>query len=126
MIVSIIYTSLIPQTPVFTNHLSSYDDSSIDHEILWILVGSKGGQTRARILEILSEKPMNAHQLAETLELNYHTITYNINVLIKNRLIDVEGPHYGQVYVPSKIFTSNINAFKKLIGEAAKGRRDTS
>jgi len=100
--------------------LSSYDDPSIDHEILWILVGSKGGQTRARILKILSEKPMNAHQLAETLELNYHTITYNVNVLIKNRLIEVEGPHYGQTYTPSKIFTSNINAFKKLIEAAAK------
>lgn len=106
--------------------MSSYDDSSIDHEILWILVGSKGGQTRARILEILSEKTMNANQLAETLELNYHTITYNINVLIKNRLIDAQGPRYGQVYTPSKIFTSNASAFKKLIEAAAKQKEDRS
>jgi len=83
-------------------------------------VGSKGGQTRARILEILSEKSMNANQLAETLGLNYHTITYNIDVLIKNRLVEVEGPRYGQVYYPSRIFTSNINAFKKIFEAAAK------
>ena len=110
----------------FTTCLSSYDDSSIDHEILWILVGSKGGQTRARILKILSEKPMNANQLAETLELNYHTITYNIDVLIKNRLVVVEGPRYGQVYTPSRIFTSNISAFKKLIEAAAKDKENGS
>ncbi len=92
----------------------------MDHEILWILVGSKGGRTRARILEIISEKPMNANQLAETLGLNYHTITYNMNVLIKSRLVDVEGPRYGQVYHPSAIFTSNINTFKKIIEASAK------
>jgi predicted ArsR family transcriptional regulator len=100
--------------------LSSHDVPSVDHEILWILVGSKGGQTRARILEILSEKPMNANQLAETLELNYHTITYNMDVLVKSRLVVVEGPRYGQVYYPSKIFTSNIDAFKKIITAAAR------
>jgi predicted transcriptional regulator len=100
--------------------LSSSDDSSIDHEILWILVGSKGGQTRARILEILSEKPMNANQIAETLELNYHTITYNIDVLIKSTLIVAKGPRYGQVYYLSDIITSNINAFKKILEGAAK------
>ena len=102
--------------------MSSHNDSSVDHEILWILVGSKGGQTRAKILEILSEKPMNANQIAETLGLNYHTITYNIDVLIKNKLVLVEGPRYGQVYYPSRIVTSNINAFKKIIEGATKER----
>jgi predicted transcriptional regulator len=106
--------------------LSSHNDESpsIDHEILWILVGSKGGQTRARILRVLSEKPMNAHQLSETLELNYHTVTYNVDVLIKNRLVVVEGPRYGQLYHPSKIFTSNINAFRKIIQEAGAAKEN--
>lgn len=108
--------------------MSARDEPSVDHEILWILVGSKGGRTRARILEIISEKPMNANQLAEMLGLNYHTITYNMNVLIKSRLVDVEGPRYGQVYYPSKIFTSNINTFKKIIHAAAqeKGKENNT
>ena len=99
-------------------------DSSVDHEILWILVGSKGGRTRARILEIISERPMNANQLAEILGLNYHTITYNMNVLIKNRLVDAEGHRYGQMYYPSKIFTSNVSAFKKIIHAAAQEKSE--
>ena len=64
--------------------------------------------------------------LAETLELNYHTITYNIDVLIKNRAGYTESPRYGQVYTPSSIFTSNINAFKKLIEAAAKDKENDS
>jgi predicted transcriptional regulator len=71
-------------------------------------------------MEILSEKPMNANQLAETLGLNYHTITYNIDVLIKNRLVIVEGPRYGQIYYPSRVFTTNINAFKKIFEASSK------
>jgi predicted ArsR family transcriptional regulator len=102
------------------NQLSSHD-RPVDHEILWILVGSKGGKTRARILAALSEKPMNANQLAERLELNYHTVTYNVDVLIKNKLIvGEEGAKYGQVYYPSKIFTSNSQGFKKIIDSAIK------
>ncbi|MGI0091241.1 MAG: ArsR/SmtB family transcription factor [Nitrososphaerales archaeon] len=81
-------------------------------------MGSKGGKTRARILQVLSETPINAHQLAETLELNYHTVTYNLDVLIKNRLVVAEGPHYGLVYYPSRVFSSNVKTFKKIISTA--------
>ena len=100
----------------------------MDHELLWILVGSKGGKTRARILAALSEKPMNANQLAERLELNYHTVTYNVNVLLKNKLIvaEVNATIYGQVYYPSKIFTSNAQGFKKIIDSVVKEDDTTS
>ena len=100
----------------------------MDHELLWILVGSKGGKTRARILAALSEKPMNANQLAERLELNYHTVTYNVNVLLKNKLIVAEenATKYGQVYYPSKIFTSNAQGFKKIIDSVVKEDDTTS
>jgi predicted transcriptional regulator len=66
---------------------------------------------------------MNANQLAELLGLNYHTITYNMNVLIKNRLVDAECPRYGQIYYPSKIFTSNSSAFKKIIQAASQAKK---
>jgi predicted ArsR family transcriptional regulator len=106
--------------------LSSHD-RPVDHEILWILVGSKGGKTRTRILAALSEKPMNANQLAERLELNYHTVTYNVDVLIKNKLIVAEeGAKYGHVYYPSKIFTSNFQGFKKIIDSAIKRENGSS
>ena len=61
---------------------------------------------------------MNAHQLAETLELNYHTITYNLDVLIKNRFVVAEGPRYGLIYYPSRIFSSNAKTFKRIISLA--------
>ena len=111
--------------------MSSSKDHPVDHEILWILVGSKGGKTRARVLAALSEKPMNANQLAERLELNYHTVTYNVDVLLKNKLIVAEVAEesttkYGQVYFPSKIFTSNFQGFKKIIDSVVKEDDTTS
>ncbi|MHB8567962.1 MAG: ArsR/SmtB family transcription factor [Nitrososphaerales archaeon] len=93
----------------------SFSFESIDHEIWWIIVGSKGGKTRGRILELLSERPMNAHQLSKALGLNYRTITHHLELLLKNNLVVAEGPKYGLLYFPSHLFSSNIETFKQIL-----------
>jgi len=40
----------------------------------WLIAGTKGGINRARIIIELHERPYNANQLSEKLELDYKTL----------------------------------------------------
>jgi len=84
--------------------------------ILWYLIaGTKGGETRGRIINLLNENPSNANKMAEMLKLDYKTIRHHINVLEKNNIITaVNKGNYGAVYFLSEIMKSNLNVFNEI------------
>ena len=50
--------------------------------LMWyLLVGTRGGPNRRRILEELRRSPANAHQLSATLGLDYRTVRHHLRVL---------------------------------------------
>lgn len=62
----------------------------------WLLVGTHGGPTRARILDALRRNgPMNANQLADTLQLDYTTVRYHTGRLLAHQSLVQSGPKYG-------------------------------
>jgi DNA-binding transcriptional ArsR family regulator len=83
--------------------------------ILWYLfAGSRGGNNRVRILELLKERPYNINQLAEALRLDYKAIQHHISVLEKNNIISRIGEKYGVLYFPSNYLEANIDAFNEI------------
>src|SRR5208282_918785 len=66
--------------------------------IWWVFTGNRGGPNRARLIVALKERPMNANQLAEGLQMDYKTVRHHLNVLMKNRMIVEEGGGYGTMY----------------------------
>lgn len=70
--------------------------------VLWqVLAGTRGGPNRARILRALDERPRNAHQLAEDLDLAYKTVRHHLDVLVDNDVVRATDDDYGAVYLPS-------------------------
>lgn len=68
--------------------------------VLWyVLTGTRGGKNRARILRALDERPRNANQLAEALDLDYKTVRHHLDVLCENDVLADSGDDYGAVYV---------------------------
>ncbi len=57
----------------------------------WLIAGTRGGVTRARIITTLKETPQNANQLATLLGMDYRTIRHHLEVLEKNKLITSAG-----------------------------------
>jgi DNA-binding transcriptional ArsR family regulator len=56
--------------------------------LLWyLLVGTRGGPNRARILDKLADSPQNAHRLAETLSLDYRTVRHHLLLLERNGIV---------------------------------------
>ncbi|PSP67058.1 ArsR family transcriptional regulator [Halobacteriales archaeon QS_5_68_33] len=70
--------------------------------VLWyVLAGTRGGVNRVRILRALDDRPRNANQLAEDMDLNYDTVRHHLDVLTDNDVLRSSGDDYGAVYLPS-------------------------
>ena len=95
--------------------------------LLWFLfAGSRGGENRIRIIDLLKEQPYNMNQLAEAMGLDYKAIQHHIRVLEKNNMVTRQGEKYGVLYFISNYLEHNIEAFdevKAAIEKKAKKRR---
>lgn len=83
-------------------------------DILWyLLASSRGGTSRARILRALENRPKNANQIAEELDLDYTTVRHHLDVLLENNVVKKIGDGYGDVYV----YTDQIKHERETLEE---------
>lgn len=74
--------------------------------LLWYLLGgTRGGPTRAEILKVLRERPLNANQLAENLRVDYKTIQHHLRVLQENGLVapSEKGAYGAMIFLTPKM-----------------------
>ena len=89
--------------------------------LLWYLfAGSKGGDNRIRIIELLRERPYNINQLADVLGLDYKAIQHHIVTLEKNNLVNKTGEKYGILYFISNYLEANIESFDEIRSKMKK------
>ncbi len=89
--------------------------------LFWYLfAGSRGGDTRIKIIMLLKERPHNTNQLAETMGLDYKAIQHHIGVLEKNNLITRQGEKYGVMFFISTYLEVNIDAFEEICNKIGK------
>ena len=83
--------------------------------LLWFLfAGSRGGENRIRIIELLKSQPYNMNQLAEALELDYKAVQHHVGVLEKNNMVTRAGEKYGVLYFISNYLEANIEAYNEI------------
>lgn len=84
--------------------------------LLWYLIaGTRGGETRGKIIDLLRKKPSNANKISEILNLDYKTIKHHIEILEKNEVITaINKGKYGAVYFLSEFMNSNIKIFDEI------------
>jgi DNA-binding transcriptional ArsR family regulator len=83
--------------------------------LLWFLfAGSRGGDNRMKIIDLLKERPYNINQLSESLGLDYKAIQHHILVLQKNNMVTKMGEKYGVLYFISNYLEDNIEAFNEI------------
>ena len=84
------------------------------HLLEWLILGTKGGFTRARIIRTLKETPQNANQLATLVQLDYKAIRHHLGVLQKHRIITSVGDRYGANYFLSQTMEENYVLFEEI------------
>jgi DNA-binding transcriptional ArsR family regulator len=85
---------------------------------LWyVLTGTRGGTNRARILRAIEERPRNANQLADDLDLDYKTVRHHLDVLMDNGIVAASGEDYGAVYLLTDRTKHNWQTVEGIIAE---------
>ena len=84
--------------------------------LLWYLIaGTRGGETRGNIIELLNKTPSNANKIAGILNLDYKTVRHHLSVLEKNHIItSINKGNYGTVYFLSEIMKANLPLFNEI------------
>ena len=83
--------------------------------LLWFLLGaSRGGRSRARIIQRLREKPSNQNQLAGDLAMQYRVVQHHVKVLSRNSMIIGAGEKYGLTYSLSPWLESRFDIFEEV------------
>lgn len=89
---------------------------------MWYLIaGTRGGDTRARMINMLVQRPYNANQLSKELGMDYKTIRHHIDVLLKHNIIVTEGDKYGTMYFLSSQMEANLDEFGIIWEKIDKG-----
>ena len=85
-----------------------------------MIAGTRGGVTRAEIIQVLKETPQNANQLATLLKKDYRTIRHHLEILEKNKIITTAGDRYGTTYFLSPQMEENYAVFEEIMEKIGK------
>ena len=84
--------------------------------VLWyVLTGTRGGENRVRLLRSVAERPRNANQLAEELDLDYKTVRHHLDVLVENDIVEKSGDEYGAVYLPTEQARAHWDTIEEIV-----------
>lgn len=82
---------------------------------LWyLLAGTRGGENRARIIDSLDERPRNANQLAEQLDVDYNTVRHHLEMLVDHDVLETSGEDYGTMYFLTDRFEHNRETYERI------------
>jgi DNA-binding transcriptional ArsR family regulator len=98
----------------------SVNARSLKYLLGWLIAGTRGGPTRAKIIGALKESPQNANQLATLLKMDYKTMRHHLEVLEKNKMLTSVGDRYGATYFLSQMLEDNYSIFEEITSKIGK------
>lgn len=82
---------------------------------LWYLIaGTRGGENRARIIRLLQDKPRNANQLADNLDIGYNSVRHHLDMLEDHDVVEPGGNDYGELYFLTDQFQHHEAEFETI------------
>ena len=102
----------------------SVNTRSLKYLLGWLIVGTRGGPTRAKMIEALKETPQNANQLASRIDKDYRTIRHHLDILSKNGIIISTGDRYGTTYSLTSQMEENYVVFEEIVGKIWEKPKD--
>ena len=104
-------TSASPSAPASQPPL----DPSFKRMMVYVFVGSRGGQNRVRIVEMLRSEPSNPNKISEKLNLDYKTVQHHLKMLEQNSVLVASSKgSYGAVYFLTPYFERYFDAIRTM------------
>ena len=85
-------------------------------KLFWFLfAGSRGSDSRIRIMSVLRKTPRNTNQLSTELGMDYKCIQHHIKILKENNFVKQVGKKYARTYLVSAFFEANESVFDEIV-----------
>ncbi|WP_262176593.1 ArsR/SmtB family transcription factor [Haloarcula laminariae] len=82
---------------------------------LWyLLTATRGGANRARIINALTERPKNANELADELDVGYKTIRHHMEQLEDHDVVESGEESYAKLYFLTDRFDAYRDTFEDI------------
>jgi DNA-binding transcriptional ArsR family regulator len=82
---------------------------------LWyLLAGTRGGPNRVRLIRAIEDRPRNANQLAEHVDLDYNTVRHHLDMLLEHDVVERSGEEYGALYFLTDRFERHRETFEQV------------
>jgi DNA-binding transcriptional ArsR family regulator len=98
-----------------SQHIARKPDRDARRLLLYVFTATRGGYTRLRIINALSEHPMSTNQLAFEMGLDYKAAQHHLETLEKNNLVTKMGERYGAIFHLSNYLEANILALDEVV-----------
>jgi DNA-binding transcriptional ArsR family regulator len=90
-------------------------DPAFKRIMVYLFIGTRGGQNRVRIVEMLNAEPSNPNRLSEKLTLDYKTVQHHLKLLEENGVIVASAKGtYGAVYFLTPYFEKYFESIKTM------------
>jgi DNA-binding transcriptional ArsR family regulator len=97
----------------------------MNKKLLWWIFGvTKGGVVRAKIVKILHERPSNANQIAQKLKMDYTTVRYHLNILLKHGIVETSEHTYIVMYFLTDKMLEHWDEFLKIYEKITGGGKE--
>jgi predicted transcriptional regulator len=93
---------------------NSAAEGPMEKALWYLLTATRGGENRARIIRALSEKPMNANELADELDLGYKTVRHHLDTLVEHDVVEPGGSDYAKLYFMTDRFEFHRDIFETI------------
>lgn len=93
-----------------TENSSGYNDKELYH----LIAGRNGGRNTMRIIDEILDRPKNANQIANSLELDYKTVRFHLEIICDHDYLVCEKFNNRYSYFPSDKLISNLEEYNKI------------
>jgi predicted transcriptional regulator len=91
------------------------------HILHYLLVATRGGEMRTKIIKLIIKKPSNLNKISKALKIDYKTAQHHIKVLEKSRIIiAINKGNYGAAYFIAPELEQEIKIIDEIWKESGK------
>jgi DNA-binding transcriptional ArsR family regulator len=115
------YDSKNVERIITTRSDSKYIDPRFKRILLSLILGTRGGIIRSKILDLINIAPAKAIRISTVLKIDYKTVLHHIQILTMNGLVisDNEGS-YGATYFLTPIMENHYRVFSEIVTKIGK------
>ncbi len=90
-------------------------EPSFKRLMVYLFVGTRGGQNRAKIVDLISGEPSNPNKISEKLKLDYKTVQHHVKLLEENGVIVASAKDtYGAIYFFTPYFEKHYPTIRMM------------